>query len=34
MHPSIHCNTIYNSQVMEITFLSIVRGVDKDVVHI
>ena len=34
MHPSIHCNTIYNSQDMEKTYLSIDRGVDKDVVHI
>ena len=35
MHPNIHCSTIYNSQDMEATWVSIDRGMDKeDVVHI
>ena len=34
MHPSVHCSTIYNSQAMEATCLSISRELDKDVVHI
>ena len=34
MHLSIHCNTIYNSQDMETTSMSIDRGMDKDVVHV
>ena len=35
MHPNVQCNTIYNSQDMETTFMSINRGIDKrDVVHI
>ena len=35
MHPNVHCSTIYNSQVMEATEVSINRGMDKeDVVHI
>ena len=35
MHPNIHCNTIYNSQNMEATLISINRGMDKeDVVRI
>ena len=34
MHPNAHCSTIYNSQDMEATQMSINRGVDKeDVVH-
>ena len=35
MHPSVHCNTIYKSQDMEATKMSINREMDKeDVVHI
>ena len=34
MHPSDHCSTIYNSQVMEDTQMSINRGMYKDVIHI
>ena len=35
MHPSVHCSTIYNSQDMEATHMSINRGLDKEgVVHI
>ena len=35
MHPNVHCSTIYNSQDMETTEMSIDRGMDKeDVVHI
>ena len=34
MHPNVHCSTIYNSQDMEATWMSIKRGMDKDVVHI
>ena len=34
MHPSVHCSTIYNSQGMEATYLSINRGTAKeDMVH-
>ena len=34
-HPSVHCSTIYNSQDMETTYMSIDRGMDKeDMVHI
>ena len=34
MHPSFHWNTVYNSQDMGATWMSIVQGVDKDdVVH-
>ena len=32
MHPSVCCSTIYNSQNMEATKMSISRGVDKDTV--
>ena len=34
MYSSVHCSTIYDSQDMEATLMSIYRGVDKDVVHI
>ena len=35
MHPNAHCSTIYNSQVMEATEMSMVRRMDKEeVVHI
>ena len=35
MHPSIHCNTIHNSQDMEATYMSTNIGMDKEtVVHI
>ena len=34
MHPNVHFNTIYNSQVMEATEMSIDRWMDKDVTHI
>ena len=35
MHPNGHCSTIYNSQDMETTYMSINRGMAKeDVVHI
>ena len=30
MHPNVHCSTIYNSQVMEATQMSINRGMDKE----
>ena len=35
MHPNVHCSSIYHSQDMEATYMSIDRGMDKeDVVHI
>ena len=35
MHLNVHCSTIYNSQDMEATEMSINRGMDKeDVLHI
>ena len=34
MHPNVHCSTIYSSQKMEATKMSISGGVDEDVVHI
>ena len=35
MHPNVHCSTVYNSQDIEATEMSIDRGIDKeDVVHI
>ena len=34
MNPSVHSNTIYNSQGMEATQMSINRQMNKDVVHI
>ena len=35
MHPNVHCSTIYNSQDMEATQMSINRVMDKeDVIHI
>ena len=35
MHSDAHCSTIYNSQDMEATYMSIDRGMAKeDVVHI
>ena len=35
MHLSVHCSTIYNSQDMEATQMTISRGMDKeDVLHI
>ena len=30
MHPHVHCSTIYNSQDMGATYMTIDRGVDKD----
>ena len=30
MHPNVHCRTIYNSQDMEATYLSIDRWMDKE----
>ena len=34
MHPCDHCNTIYNSQEMEATYMPIDTGMDKeDVAH-
>ena len=30
MHPNVHSNTIYNSQDMEATQVSINRGMDKE----
>ena len=34
MHPNMHCGTIYNSQDMEATKMSINRGIKKeDAVH-
>ena len=32
--PNVHCSTIYNSQDMEATKMSINRGMDQDVIHI
>ena len=32
MHPNIHCSTIYNSHVMEATYMPIDRWIDKEVV--
>ena len=35
MHPNVHCSSIYNSQVMEATYMPIDRRMDKeDLVHI
>ena len=35
MHPNVHCSTIYNSQDMEVTKMSIDKWMDKkDVVYI
>ena len=34
MYPNIYCSTIYNSQDMEATQMSINREIDKDVVPI
>ena len=35
MHPNVHCSTIYNTQDVEATSLSINRGMDKeDVVNL
>ena len=35
MHPSVHCSTIYNSQDIELTSMSIDGGTDKEeVVHV
>ena len=35
MHPNVYCSTIYNSQDMEATKMSINKAMDKeDVVHI
>ena len=35
MHPNVHCGIFYKSQDMEVTQLSISRGLDKEnVVHI
>ena len=35
MHPSVHCNTVYNSQDTEAIQMPIDRGMDKeDSVHI
>ena len=34
MHSSAHCSTVYDSQDMEATQMSINRGMDKDVAHI
>ena len=34
-HPNVHCNIVYNSQVMEANKMSMDRGMDKEnVVHI
>ena len=34
MLPSVYCSSIYNSEDMEATYMSINRGIDKeDVVH-
>ena len=33
MHPSVHCSTLYTSEDMETTWMSINRGMDKDLVH-
>ena len=35
MHPNVHCSTVYNSQDMEATYMSINRGMNKaEGVHI
>ena len=31
MHPNVHYSTIYNSQDMEATYMSVNRGMDKDI---
>ena len=33
MYPSVHCNTIYNNQDTEETYISIDRWMHKDVIH-
>ena len=30
MHPNLHCSTVYDSQDMEATLMSIDRGMDKE----
>jgi len=30
MHPNVHCSTVYNSQDMEATYMSIDRRMDKE----
>ena len=34
MHPNTHWSTVYNSQDMEATYMSIHGGMDTDVVHV
>ena len=34
MHPCVHCSAIYNSQHVRGTSVSIVRGMDEDVVQV
>ena len=34
MHSSVNGSTIYNSRNMEVTKMSINRGIDKDMVHV
>ena len=34
MHPNVHNSTVYNSQVMEATYMSINRGMDKKMWYI
>ena len=34
MYPNVHCRTVYDSQNMEATWMSINRWMDKDVVHV
>ena len=33
MHPNVHSHTNYSSQDMEATYMSINRGMDKDLVN-
>ena len=34
MNPNVHSNTIHNSQDMEAIYMSVDRGIDKDVVRV
>ena len=34
MHPNVHCSTIFNSEDMEATLMSIDGWLDKDLVYI
>ena len=34
LHPSVHCSTVYNSQDMEVAYMSINKGIDNETSHI